>query len=112
MAKVKESSRGILTTKSTPIWQIGILFPDGRKISKPKCGLYELFGTYFIGLDKYLKSNLTAEELFNKYDETFKSKDIKVVIRYIDSWGHLWKGKCAWPRKEKFIEYLRERLND
>ena len=60
----------------------------------------------------YLKSNLTAEELFNKYDETFKSKDIKVVIRYIDSWGHLWKGKCAWPRKEKFIEYLRERLND
>ena len=101
-----------VTHKISPVWQIGILFPDGKKISKPKCGMYELFGTYFIGLDKYLKSGLSAEELLEKYENTFKSKDIKVVIRYIDSWGHIWKGKCAWPKKENFIEYLKERLND
>ena len=98
-------------TKITPIWQIGILFPDGRKVSKPKCTLNDLFETYFIGLDKYLNSNLSAEELLEKYETTFKTKEIKVVIRYIDSWGHLWKGKVAWPRESKFIEYLNKRLN-
>ena len=35
-------------TKITPIWQIGILFPDGRKISKPKCTLNVLFETKYI----------------------------------------------------------------
>lgn len=109
----KESVSRILTpTKIPPVWQIGILFPDGKKVSKPKCTLNELFNTYFIGLDKYLNSNLTAEELFNKYKNTFETKGIKIQIRYIDSWGHTWKGKCAWPREAKFIEFLNKRLND
>ena len=99
-------------TKIPPVWQIGILFPDGRKIAKPKCTLNEIFETYFIGLDKYLNSDLTAEELLNKYKSTFEGKNIKIQINYIDSWGHTWKGKVAWPRETKFIEYLNKRLND
>ena len=114
MAKAKGiTSRIVRTpTKSTPIWQIGILFPDGRKISKLKCTLNDLFETYFIGLEKYLNSKLSAEELLEKYKNTFESKGIKVVIHYIDSWGHTWKGKCAWPKESKFIEFLNNRLNE
>ena len=113
MEKTKKSSGRTITapTKVQPIWQIGMLFPDGKKISKPKCTLNDLFDTYFIGLDKYLNNNLTAEELLKKYKDTFKLKEIKVVIRYVDSWGHTWKGKVAWPLESKFIEYLNKRIN-
>jgi len=113
MAKTKGTSRGaVIPVKTQPIWQIGILFPDGKKISKPKCTLNEIFNTYFIGLDKYLNSNLTAEELLQKYKDTFTNKEIKIQINYIDSWGHTWRGKVAWPRENKFIEYLNKRLNE
>lgn len=98
--------------KISPVWQIGILFPDGKKVSKPKCTLNEVFETYFMGLDKYLSSNLTAEELLDKYKNTFNSKGIKVAIHYIDSWGHTWKGKVAWPKESKFIEYLNKRIKN
>ena len=40
------------------------------------------------------------------------SSDIKISIQYVDSWGHLWKGKVAWPKEELFIEYLNKRLNE
>ena len=114
MAKTKGITARIIRTptKVQPIWQIGILFPDGKKISKPKCTLNDIFDTYFIGLDKYLGKGFTAEELLNKYKETFESKEIKVAIHYIDSWGHTWKGKVAWPRESKFIEYLNKRINN
>lgn len=93
-------------------YQIGILFPDGKKIVKPRCTLEEVFENYFINLDKYLGKGLTAEELLNKYKETFNKNNIKVQINYIDSWGHKWTGKCAWPRESKFIDYLNKRLNE
>jgi hypothetical protein len=113
MAKAKGTSRGIIIpTKVSPVWQIGILFPDGKKISKPKCTLNEVFNTYFIGLDKYLDKGLTAEELLNKYRESFSSKGVKIQINYIDSYGHLWKGKVAWPMENKFIEYLNKKLSN
>lgn len=114
MAKAKGITSRTITkpTKVTPIWQIGILFPDGKKIAKAKCTLNDLFNTYFIGLDKYLDKGLTAEELFSKYRNTFSSNNIKVQIRYIDSWGHVWKGKVAWPREEWFINFLNKRLNE
>jgi len=99
-------------TKVTPIWQIGILFPDGKKISKPKCTLNELFDTYFIGLDKYISKGYTPEQLLELYQKTYYNKGIRVQINYIDSWGHTWKGKVAWPREDKFIEYLNKRLNN
>ena len=98
--------------KISPVWQIGILFPDGKKISKPKCTLNDIFNTYFIGLDKYIDKGFSAEELLNKYKDTFESKGIKIAIHYIDSWGHKWTGKTAWPRENKFIEYLNKRLNN
>jgi len=114
MAKTKGITARTISgpTKVPPIWQIGILFPDGKKISKPKCTLSEIFETYFIGLDKYLSKGFTPEELLNKYKETFESKGIKIAIHYIDSWSHIWKGKVAWPRESKFIEYLNKRLNE
>ena len=114
MAKTKGITARTITTptKLPPVWQIGILFPDGKKISKPKCTLNELFNTYFIGLDKYLNSKLSAEELLDKYKNTFETKGIKIVIRYIDSWGHTWKGKVAWPKESKFIEFLNNKLNE
>ena len=113
MAKTKGTSgRAVIPVKIQPVWQIGILFPDGKKISKPKCTLNEIFNTYFIGLDKYLNKEFSAEELLNKYKETFNNKGIKVQINYIDSYGHLWKGKVAWPRESKFIDYLNKRLNE
>ena len=114
MAKTKGITTRTVSapTKVPPVWQIGILFPDGKKISKPKCTLNEIFNTYFMGLDKYLDKGLTAEELLNKYKETFETKGIKVAIHYIDSWSHTWKGKVAWPRENKFIEYLNKRLNE
>jgi hypothetical protein len=99
-------------TKVQPVWQIGMLFPDGKKISKPRCTLNEIFNTYFINLDKYLNKRLSAEELLNKYKETFGKGNIKVQINYIDSWGHTWKGKVAWPRESKFIEYLNKKLSN
>ncbi len=110
--KAESPSKILRVTKVPPVWQIGIQFADGRKVSKPKCTLNELFNTYFIGLDKYLTTKLSAEELLEKYKNTFETKGIKVVIRYIDSWGHTWKGKVAWPRESKFIEYLNKRLNE
>lgn len=102
----------LIPTKVQPIWQIGISFPDGKKISKPKCSLNEVFETYFLNLEKLMSPNMTAEELFNKYQETYKEKGIKVVINYIDSWSHKWTGKCAWPRETKFIEYLNKRMEN
>ena len=110
--KTESKPRVIEVTKVPPIWQIGMQFPNGKKLSKPKCTLNELFNTYFIGLDKYLNSKLSAEELLEKYKSTFETKGIKVVIRYIDSWGHTWKGKVAWPRESKFIDFLNSRLNE
>ena len=110
--KTESKPRVIEVTKVPPVWQIGIQFPDGKKLSKPKCTLNELFNTYFIGLDKYLNSKLSAEELLEKYKSTFETKGIKVVIRYIDSWGHTWKGKVAWPKESKFIDFLNNRLNE
>lgn len=101
----------ILPTKMPAYWQIGILFPDGKKIIKPKCSLNEIFETYFLNLDS-LKGNLTAEELLKKYKQSYSEKGIKIGIQYIDSWGHKWYGKVAWPRESKFIEYLNKRLNE
>ena len=113
MAKTKGITARTISgpTKVPPIWQIGILFPDGKKIAKPKCTLNEIFETYFLGLDKYLSKGYIAEELLNKYKETFDAKGIKVQINYIDSWNHKWTGKVAWPRESKFIEFLNNRLN-
>ena len=114
MAKSKGTTSRVLTgpTKVQPVWQIGILFPDGKKISKPRCTLNEVFEIYFIGLDKYISKGFTAEELLDKYKETFETKGIKVAIHYIDSWAHVWKGKVAWPRESKFIEYLNKRIKN
>ena len=39
-------------TKVPPVWQIGILFPDGKKITKPKCTLNEIFNTYFLKIGR------------------------------------------------------------
>ena len=68
MARAKGITARTITspTKIPPVWQIGILFPDGKKISKPKCTLNEIFETYFMGLDKYLSKGLTAGELLSK----------------------------------------------
>ena len=99
-------------TKVDPIWQIGILFPNGQKIIKSKCTLNDLFYTYFLNLDNLISTCDTAEELFDKYKETFKAKDIKIQINYIDSWGHKWSGRVAWPKDEWFIEFLNKRFNE
>ena len=113
MAKTKGiTSRTIkMPTKVPPVWQIGILFPDGKKISKPKCTLNEIFETYFMSLDKYSSKGYSPEQLLELYQKTYYNKGIKVQINYIDSWGHTWKGKIAWPRESKFIEYLNKRIN-
>lgn len=99
-------------TKVQPIWQIGILFPDGKKITKPRCTLNDVFDTYFINYDSLVKPEMSAEEILEKYQNTFKEKGIKVAINYIDSWSHKWSGKVAWPKRDKFIEYLNNRKND
>lgn len=114
MAKKSTSLKAAIQgpTKVQPVWQIGILFPDGKKIAKPKCTLNDVFDTYFINYDSLVKSDMNAEEILEKYQNTFKEKGIKVAIYYIDSWGHRWTGKAAWPRKDKFIEYLNKRKND
>lgn len=104
--------KGRVVTKVTPVWQIGMLFPNGKRISKPRCTLNEIFNTYFISLDKYLNKGFTAEELLFKYKETFSKNNIKVQINYIDSWGHTWKGKVAWPKESLFIDFLNKRIDD
>ena len=114
MAKTKGTTTRVITspTKVPPVWQIGILFPDGKKISKPKCTLNELFNTYFINLDNYISKGYTGEQLLELYKKTYYNKGIKIAIQYIDSWGHTWKGKVAWPRESKFIEFLNKRINE
>lgn len=112
--KSKESVRRTIKipTKITPYFQIGILFPDGKKISKLKLEkLDDVFDTYFLSLDKYLVKNYDAEQLYELYQKTYSNKEIKVAIHYIDSWGHLWKGKHAWPKKEWFIDYLNKKMS-
>lgn len=101
-----------IPTKVTPIWQIGIVFPDGKKIIKARCSLNELFETYFLNLNNLVTPDMTPEDILNKYSEIYKNKNIKVGINYIDSWGHKWTGKIAWPKESKFIEYLNNKLND
>lgn len=97
-----------------PIWQIGILFPDGKKIVKPKCTLDEIFETYFIGLDKYkaYANKEGVESLLDLYIKNFESKGVKIQINYKDSWGYIWRGKEAWPKRDKFIDYLNRRINE
>lgn len=112
MPKKVSSKKIVLPIKLPAVWQIGMLFPNGKKISKPKCSLNELFNTYFIGLDKYLDKGYDAEKLLDLYKKNFEKKEIKVQINYIDSYGHKWTGKVAWPKEEKFIEYLNKKLND
>ena len=114
MAKKATISKKVILspTKVQPIWQIGMLFPDGKKISKPKCTLNEIFNTYFMNLDKYISKGYDAEQLLELYQKTYYNKGIKVQINYIDSWGHIWKGKIAWPKESKFIEFLNIRLNE
>ena len=93
-------------------YQIGILFPDGKKIVKPRCTVEEVFETYFLNLDKYLSKEYTPEQLLELYQKNYSNKGIKIQINYIDSWGHKWVGKCAWPRESKFIEYLNKRIKN
>ena len=114
MAKTKGiTARTISTpTKVPAYWQIGMLFPNGQKIAKPRCTLNEIFETYFLNLDKYVGKNITAEDLLSKYKDTFESKGVKIQINYIDSWGHTWKGKEAWPKDYRFIEYLEKKINN
>ncbi len=100
-----------IPTKITPYWQIGIIFPDGKKLTKLRCDDNEMYSTYFLNLDKYLNKDFDAEQLLNLYKKNYKDKNIKVVIHYMDSWGHLWKGKYAWPKEEWFIEYLNKRMS-
>lgn len=99
-------------TKVQPVWQIGMLFPNGQKITKPRCTLNEIFNTYFINLDKYIDKGYNSEQLLELYQKTYYNKGIKVQINYIDSWSHTWKGKVAWPKESKFIEYLNNRINE
>ena len=110
--KIETTSPVLKVTKIPPVWQIGIQFSDGKKISKSKCTLNEIFETYFIGLDKYLSKGYSPEQLLELYQKTYYNRGIKVQINYIDSWGHTWKGKVAWPRESKFIEFLNNRLNE
>lgn len=115
MKSVKESTGKTIKvpTKVPPVWQIGILFPDGKKISKLKLNnLDEVLDTYFLSLDKYLNKKYDAEQLLELYKKTYETKGIKVAIHYIDSWGHIWKGKYAWPKKEWFLEYLNKKINE
>lgn len=93
-------------TKVQPVWQIGIMFPDGKKIVKPRCTLNELLETYFLNLDE--APDIEPEELLSRYKNIYKDKNIKVAINYIDSWGHKWTGKIAWPKDDKFINYLNQ----
>jgi hypothetical protein len=101
-----------LDKRETPAYAISITFPDGKKLVKTNLTLSGLFDNYFINLDSNLDSGkfLDAESIYNKYQELFNK--CKVNIQFTDSWGHRWKGKTAWPRKEKFINYLTEKLND
>ena len=114
MAKTKGiTARTIsIPTKVPPVWQIGILFPDGKKIAKSKCTLNEIFETYFMSLDKYSSKGYSPEQLLELYQKTYYNKGIKVQINYIDSWNHRWSGKVAWPKKEWFIKYLNNRVNN
>ena len=111
--KSKESTGKVtkIPTKITPYFQIGMLFPDGKKIAKLRLeSIDEVFDTYFLNLDKYLSKGYDAEQLYELYQKTYYNKGIKVVIHYMDSWGHLWKGKHAWPKEEWFINYLNKKL--
>lgn len=98
--------------RSIAYYQIGILFPDGKKIIKKQCNLDELFKTYFLKLENYLDKDYTSEQLFDLYQKTYTNKGVKIQINYIDSWDHKWSDKSAWPRESKFIEYLNKRLNE
>ena len=88
MAKKKATiSKSVILspTKIPPVWQIGIIFPNGNKIMKPKCTLNEIFLTYFLDLEKHLSKGYTPEQLLELYKKTYTNKGIKVGINYIDS---------------------------
>lgn len=105
-------SKKVVQKREQASYDLQITFPDNKVLKKTNLSLYQLFENYFINLNNNLKnSNYSikdAESIMNKYDELFKN--CKVLIQYVDSWGHRWKGKVAWPKKDKFIEYLKERI--
>lgn len=102
----------VVNKREQSAYHINITFPGGKFIQKTDLSLDGLFNTYFINLNNNLAGkNYTindAESVMEKYDNLFK--DCKITIQYVDTWGHRWKGKCAWPRREKFINYLKERI--
>ena len=90
MAKAKGiTTRTVrLPTKVTPVWQIGIIFPNGNKIMKSKCTLNEIFLTYFLDLEKYLskgypKAIRSTLRTFIWKEKTRKTK--KQIISYAKS---------------------------
>lgn len=92
--------------KGTPVWQISIELPNGKKLVKTNCSLEQLFDTYFIKLDSIPKSE-NIENILRRYDQFYST--CRLIINYIDSWGHRWTGKVAIPKKEKFITYLKNK---
>lgn len=92
-------------------YQIGIIFPDGKKIMKPRCTLDEALDTYFLNFDKLVSKNDSLEEILEKYKKTYQDKNIKVGINYIDSWSHKWTGKVAFPKDDIILKYLKKRIN-
>lgn len=101
-----------LDKRIKPTYQIGIVFPDGKRIVKSNLNLDQLFDAYFANLDNNLAkrdySLEDAQEIYDKYKELYKS--CKIQINYIDSWEHKWKN--SWPKEDKFINYIKEKIYD
>ena len=84
------------THKIIPYWQIGILFPNGKKLSKPQCSLEEVFNTYFIKFDstnqevEITANNVNGETckqtiLFNPKDGIINITDNDKLIWTMDT---------------------------
>jgi hypothetical protein len=121
MKKAKKSKEipEIKIVRSPGVFNIRILGPDGKVRGKNGMDKTQVFDFYFVGLDKNLQglrekfgniNDTFAESILEKY-KTIYSK-YKFKYQYVDSYGHLWEGKCAKPSDKWALEYLKKKINE
>lgn len=120
MKKAKKIKDELPEIKRTPgYFNIKILGPDGKVRGKSRMDKTQAFDFYFVGLDKNLNSlkekygninDTFAQDILDKYKVIYSKYKFK--YQYIDSYGHLWEGKCAKLPDKWALEYLKKKINE
>ena len=121
MKKAKKSKEipEIKIVRSPGVFNIRILGPDGKVRGKNGMDKTQVFDFYFVNLDKNIEKlrekygnidSTFAQTILNNYKAIYTKYELK--YQYVDSYGHLWEGKCAKPSDKWALEYLKKKINE